>query len=250
MIEHPRFTLQTLDKLNIPRPNADIPLNTIDHPLINQAKHLRFGVGETGLEKIKCIDDNVLYKCKPNAPIRGAIWIDSIARDCAWWIVDAGKREDGSKNDFYSQLELSCVNKLKSKRRILPNFNIGKKTYSNYLLPTTDDYQRIKEEESYFPSKHIKNELIKVFNESCVYPDRWIDGYLHDCPFSVLTLVDGNKYLCYIAVNFRENLANGHKAMELANIYADSIGSYNYYCTDPQDSRYPSSDYLWLFMEK
>ncbi|WP_214105012.1 hypothetical protein [Acrocarpospora catenulata] len=78
-------------------PPAHIALDEIDHPLIHKAS-AQFA-GGSARERIASVDDNVLLKVKIQR-WRGAVWQDN---RCPW-LVAAGRREDGSPDDFYAAL--------------------------------------------------------------------------------------------------------------------------------------------------
>ncbi|WP_424535958.1 hypothetical protein ACOZ38_39065 [Sphaerisporangium viridialbum] len=78
-------------------PPARVALDEIDHPLIRKAS-AQFA-GDSARERIVSVDDNVLFKVKIQR-WRGAVWPDN---RCPW-LVAAGRREDGSPDDFYAAL--------------------------------------------------------------------------------------------------------------------------------------------------
>lgn len=122
----PRHTLRCLRedlKRSVPSP-IDFCLNEIDNePILAYARRYL----SNGFEVIRAIDDNVLYKCKPNRELRGAAYKDV---DENYWIVATGKREQGSINDFYKALEIKAKNNLKQGRK---SNSFYKKNYSSDL---------------------------------------------------------------------------------------------------------------------
>ncbi|MFI0419084.1 hypothetical protein [Spongiactinospora sp. 9N601] len=74
-----------------------MPLDEVDHPLLRKAS-AQFA-GDGARERIASIDDVVLFKVKIQR-WRGAVWSDI---RCPW-LVAAGRREDGSPDDFYAVL--------------------------------------------------------------------------------------------------------------------------------------------------
>ncbi|WP_409475122.1 hypothetical protein [Streptomyces sp. HC307] len=134
---HPaRPTLRTLrEDLKLPLPTARQPLDEIDHPILAKARD-QFAEDETGHERIRSIDTEVLFKVKVQR-WRGAVWTE---QDLPW-LVAAGQREDGSGDDFYAALEADAkaarARYNSEHSRPLPG-----KTYVGHLLPTQDDYDR------------------------------------------------------------------------------------------------------------
>ncbi len=95
---HP--TLRCLrEDLELPVPAVTVPLEEIEHPILAKAAE-QFTDADTKHERIRAIDDQVLFKVKVQR-WRGAVWIDADLP----WLVAAGHREDGSGNDFYAALE-------------------------------------------------------------------------------------------------------------------------------------------------
>ncbi|MGQ4330784.1 hypothetical protein [Streptomyces hayashii] len=89
-----------------------------------------------GHERIRSIDDEVLFKVKIQR-WRGAVWTDEDLP----WLIAAGQREDGSPDDFYSALETTA-----RAARAHHNANnrqaLSTKTYVGHLLPDQSDRDR------------------------------------------------------------------------------------------------------------
>lgn len=170
----PRFTIKCLNELGIELPklgrdeknNIYGLFSSIEHPLISHTKNILCNLPEPSLERISCIDDNYFIKCKPNAPVRGAVIIDSPNNNYIWWIVSGGKREEGSKKDFYKKLEASCIAQLKIERQNDSSINPGKKTFSKHLLPTNLDYKRANQESKFIEDIKKESDIIRVFQLS------------------------------------------------------------------------------------
>ena len=75
------------------------PLDEIDHPVLAKASE-QFADEDGKHERIRSVDDQVLFKVKVQR-WRGAVWLDADLP----WLVAAGRREDGSGDDFYAALE-------------------------------------------------------------------------------------------------------------------------------------------------
>lgn len=90
------------EDLRLPVPPARFPLDEIDHPLLRKAAE-QFAAGDTPHERIRAIDDVVLFKVKTGR-WRGAVYSDDPEADVKDWLVAAGTREEGSPDDFYAAL--------------------------------------------------------------------------------------------------------------------------------------------------
>lgn len=117
-------------------------MDEIDHPVFAHAKRIWQAGNDPKLERISSIDDNIFFKCKPNVPLRGAMWLEKNAKDKAW-LVAAGPRSEGSRGDFYEALQSTCARNLARARISRSNFKLGKNTYSDHLLPEDDDRKRL-----------------------------------------------------------------------------------------------------------
>lgn len=94
-----RPTLRCLrDDLVIALPPISQPLDELDHPLVRKANE-QFAGPVGARERIRSIDDVVLFKVKIQR-WRGAV---HDAGDPSW-LVAAGLREEGSRDDFYEAL--------------------------------------------------------------------------------------------------------------------------------------------------
>lgn len=136
-----RPTLRCLrDDLGLPIPPARVPLDQIEHSLLGKAAE-QFADPDTPHERIRAIDDVVLFKAKVGR-WRGAVLRDDEpdAEICAW-LVAAGIREDGSNDDFYAALHQQC-------RAARQRFNsehdrpLTTDTHIGHLLPCADDHDR------------------------------------------------------------------------------------------------------------
>ena len=131
-----RPTLRALrEDLKLPLPSAREPLDELDHPILAKARG-HFADDETGHERIRSIDDEVLFKVKVQR-WRGAVWTDEDLP----WLIAAGQREDGSPDDFYSALETTA-------RAARAHYNANNRqplsttTYVGHLLPDQNDRDR------------------------------------------------------------------------------------------------------------
>ncbi|MFI6962159.1 hypothetical protein [Streptomyces sp. NPDC050255] len=95
-----RPTLRCLrDDLGLPLPAVTDPLDEIEHPILAKTAE-QFAADDAKHERIRAVDDQVLFTVKVQR-WRGAVWVDADLP----WLVAAGRREDGSTDDFYAALE-------------------------------------------------------------------------------------------------------------------------------------------------
>lgn len=135
-MEPTRPTLRALrEDLRLPLPPLDQPLDEIDHPLLAKAR-AQFTTDGTGHERIRVIDDEIVFKVKIQR-WRGAVWLDAHIP----WLIAAGIREDGSGDDFYQALARDAQT-ARARYNAENTKPIGGKTYIAHLLPTDDDHKR------------------------------------------------------------------------------------------------------------
>ncbi|HEX3785118.1 MAG TPA: hypothetical protein VHX38_36130 [Pseudonocardiaceae bacterium] len=197
-----RPTLRCLrNDLKISVPPVDVPLDEVKHPLIAKANE-QFATEDTTHERIRAIDDEVLFKVKIQR-WRGAIW----TQDDHPWLVAAGQREDNSVDDFYAALE-------RSTRAARLRYNVdhpkstSAKTYCNHLLPNEDDHERYRLEAGVRLIRQLDETVSTLIRASLR------DGYEHTFTFPTFALSiqvradDGHE--TYVAVRItgsvRENL--------------------------------------------
>lgn len=136
-----RPTLRTMAQdLCIPLPPVNQPLDEIDHPVLAKAR-AQFAVQEVAHERIRAIDDQVVWKVKIQR-WRGAIWDD----EAIAWLIAAGTREEGSPDDFYDALA-SQARTARARYNASHSAPAGTKTYIGHLLPGKDDHRRYALEE-------------------------------------------------------------------------------------------------------
>jgi hypothetical protein len=121
-------------------PPARVALDELDHPLIRKAS-AQFA-GGSARERIVAIDDNTLFKVKIQR-WRGAVWTDT---RCPW-LVAAGRREDGSPDDFYAALaeRAEQARKTYNASHTPP---LTSSTYTDDLLPGAFDDARLRLEDA------------------------------------------------------------------------------------------------------
>jgi len=145
VIETVRPTMRCLVEdlgVNHPPP-ASQPLDTLDHVLLQKAQQL-YPTRTTPGERIVSIDDHVFFKVKVER-WRGAVDRDSSPQ---WqWLCAAGSRQEGSPDDFYQALVEQCRSWRKDYNRHHARA-LTTDTYSDSLLPTDDDRDRLLLEDS------------------------------------------------------------------------------------------------------
>ncbi|MEU5296972.1 hypothetical protein [Streptomyces umbrinus] len=158
-----RPTLRCLQEdLDLALPPLTTPLHEVDHPLISRAQQ-QADIAPT--EKIASIDDTVLLKCKPGGSRwRGAIWEDLHAG--LGWLVAAGQRTAGARDDFYQQLRDGCKRKRAALNQAGDRLAPGKRTYSRHLLPDDDDQLRLKAEQGYRLLQEARNRVPQLVQEA------------------------------------------------------------------------------------
>lgn len=127
------------EDLGLPLPPARVPLDEIDHPLLRKAEE-QFAAEDTPHERIRAIDDVVLFKVKTGR-WRGAVYRDDPEAEVKEWLVAGGTREEGSPDDFYAALHAEA-------RAARQRYNaehdkpLTTDTHTAYLLPGPDDHDR------------------------------------------------------------------------------------------------------------
>jgi hypothetical protein len=135
-----RPTLRCLrEDLRLPIPSARVPLDELDHPLLKKATE-QFAVDDTPHERIRSIDDVVLFKVKTGR-WRGAVFNDEPEADVRDWLVAAGFREEGSGDDFYATLH-SQDRAARQRHNADHDKPLTTDTYAGGLLPVQDDHDR------------------------------------------------------------------------------------------------------------
>ena len=171
-----RPTLRALrEDLKLPLPSAREPLDELDHPILAKARE-RFTDGEAGHERIRSIDDEVLFKVKAQR-WRGAVWADEDLP----WLIAAGQREDGSPDDFYSALE-TTARAARARYNAEERQPLSTKTYIGHLLPDHNDRDRCELEAGTRLVRHLAAAVRELARGSLH------DGHEHAADFSTFRL--------------------------------------------------------------
>jgi hypothetical protein len=127
------------EDLELPVPPAHVPLDEIDHPLLRKAAE-QFAAEDTPHERIRAIDDVVLFKVKTGR-WRGAVYSDDPEADVKEWLVAAGTREEGSPDDFYTALHADA-RAARQRYNVENDKALTTDTHTAHLLPSPDDRDR------------------------------------------------------------------------------------------------------------
>lgn len=226
---HPaRPTLRCLvEDLGLPLPAVTLPLDEIDHPLLGKAA-AQFSDTETKDERIRSIDDAVLFKVKVQR-WRGAVWVDADLP----WLVAAGQREDGSSDDFYAALEAGGKAARARYNAAHPD-GLKTSTSSSHLLPTRADHIRYRAEAGVRFARRLRatiQELVKATLR---------DGREHTSDFDTFTLGlhvrADNGHETYAAVRITGSVPANLATVILGNIPGcDTDGWYPEYALPERD---------------
>lgn len=150
MAERARPTLRCLrEDLGLPVPRADAPLDEVAHPLLKKANE-RFADDPAQHERISAIDDQVLFKVKVQR-WRGAVWVDTDLP----WLVAAGRREEGSPDDFYAALT-ARAQAARARYNADHTPPLASTTYTAHLLPGHEDELRWRAEEAVRAERRLR----------------------------------------------------------------------------------------------
>jgi hypothetical protein len=139
-VQPSRPTLRCLrEDLDIPLPPVTLPLDELDHPLIAKTGE-QFADETTRHERIRAIDDQVLFKVKVQR-WRGAVWLDADLP----WLVAAGRREEGSADDFYAALAAEGK-AARARHNATHADGVKTSTHTAHLLPQREDHVRYQAE--------------------------------------------------------------------------------------------------------
>ncbi|MCB1257014.1 MAG: hypothetical protein KDB26_07910 [Microthrixaceae bacterium] len=137
-----RPTRRTLVNLDIPLPDLGIPLDEIDHAVVQTSQAVPEQRLAGGAERIVALKDRVWFKVKVGDQ-RAAV-TELADGECSahfppgignWWIGAAGRRQaDSSQHDFYDSITRECTS--------------GKTVSTSGLLPTEWDWKRLTAEQA------------------------------------------------------------------------------------------------------
>lgn len=209
-----RPTLRCLrDDLCLPIPTAKTPLDQVDHPLLRKAGE-QFAAADTPHERIRAIDDIVLFKAKVGR-WRGAVLTGEPDAEVRDWLVAAGTREDGSGDDFYAALHAQ-TRTARQRYNAEHDKPLITDTYSGHLLPGRDDFDRYLLEAGTRLALRLNAELQDLVRGSLR------DGHEHAADFSefrlgvVVRADDGHE--TYVAIRITGSVPANLTAMILSRV--------------------------------
>jgi hypothetical protein len=144
-------------------PPAKEPLHKLSLPILRKAGEVA-KAAPAGEEPIQELDDRVFWKVKI-ARWRGALLIPVESTGKEAWLTAAGLRRKGDADDFYTELgERARRWKAEYNRTRTPP--ISTSAYTDSLLPTHDDYDRIALEDSYHLLSDVRNEMASLVRQA------------------------------------------------------------------------------------
>ncbi|HEX6519132.1 MAG TPA: hypothetical protein VF070_03845 [Streptosporangiaceae bacterium] len=173
-------------------PHVDIPLDEIGHPLLVKAAG-QLGDGEAPHERIAAIDDRVLFKVKVQR-WRGAVWVDG---EDDPWLVAAGRREDGSPDDFYASLA-ARAKAARSKYNAVNSPPLTTATYTGDLMPGREDDLRWRAESAVRNERRLRATVRPLLRQSLL-DGREHAAMLDGAALGIQVLADQG-YSTYVAV--------------------------------------------------
>ncbi len=172
-----RPTLRCLTQdLGLTIPAADVALDEIDHSLLNKAS-AQFADPAGLRERILSIDDTVMFKVKVQR-WRAAAWIDNNDQT---WLVAAGQREAGSRDDFYQALA-SAARTAKARYNSERTPPLQTDVHTASWLPNADDRDRYILEAGLRFRRELKATVLMLTRNSL------LDGYEHTAEIGGMTL--------------------------------------------------------------
>ncbi|MFM9610169.1 hypothetical protein [Streptomyces niveiscabiei] len=223
-----RPTLRCLrEDLELPLPPVTVPLGEVAHPVLQKAAE-HFADAETKHERIRAVDDRVLFKVKVQR-WRGAVWV---GEDLPW-LVAAGRREDGSGDDFYAALE-SEAKAARARYNAAHTEGLKTSTRTDHLLPTREDHVRYRAEAAVRFVRRLRTALRQLTRATLC------DGREHVQDFDTFTLGlqvradDGHE--TYLAIRITGSVPANLTAVILANVPGcDKDGWYPEYALPERD---------------
>ncbi|MEO3763245.1 hypothetical protein [Streptomyces sp. B5E4] len=171
-----RPTLRCLrEDLELPIPAVTVPLDEVEHPILAKTAE-QFATADVKHERIRAVDDQVLFKVKVQR-WRGAVWVDADLP----WLVAAGRREDGSGDDFYAALEADAK-AARVRYNAAHTDALKTDTYTGHLLPDREDHVRYRAESGVRFVRRLRTTLLELARASLR------DGREHTVDFDTFTL--------------------------------------------------------------
>jgi hypothetical protein len=156
-------------------PTVNVPLDEVDHPLLAKTAE-QFADGDAKHERIRAVDDQVLFKVKVQR-WRGAVWVDADMP----WLVAAGRREEGSGEDFYAALEAEGK-AARARYNASHAESLKTGTYVDQMLPAREDHVRYQAEAAVRFVRRLRVAILDLIRASLR------DGREHAVDFDTFTL--------------------------------------------------------------
>lgn len=200
-----RPTRKCLDALGISPPTLDVPLHLVEADPITVAQSFPATLESGGLARIVGVKDRVWFKLKTGR-WRGAVTqltdqelvdeggeSDSFAIPSRhrWWLGSVGRREEGSKDDFYAQLLAECARPWSPDK---PH-----RVDSSHLLPQPWDLKRLRAELALAQVQAYESALVEAAARS-LRCGQVVTAQLPGLAMGVLIRADGpDQYVAFIA---------------------------------------------------
>ncbi|MCE7005936.1 hypothetical protein LWC34_24345 [Kibdelosporangium philippinense] len=196
-----RPTLRCLrDDLLLRVPSIDVPLDEVDHPLVSKANE-QFAGPIGSRERIRSIDDVVLFKVKVQR-WRGAV--HDVGEPS--WLVAAGIRQEGSRNDFYEAFA-TAARASRARRNAESGVVSATQTSCQDWLANDDDFDRYRAEAAI---RMVRDLRVVVRRLVCA---SLLDGKEHvaEIPGAVLGIVvqASDDHATYVALRIVGSIPHG-----------------------------------------
>lgn len=159
-----RPTLRALtEDLELPLPTVDVPLEAVEHPVVQRAQSIPPRQSANGAERVLCLEDRVWLKVKTGR-FRGAVTDFALDGDLpharslqGWWLGFVGLRAEGAKTDAYeAALKRSKVGKDQSRTGV----------DTSWMLPTDRDARRRNAEKWAREEAAMRHQVLATIAES------------------------------------------------------------------------------------
>ncbi|WP_405644392.1 hypothetical protein [Streptomyces sp. NBC_00019] len=204
-----------------------MPLDEIEHPILAKAAE-QFADVETKHERIRAVDDQMLFKVKVQR-WRGAVWVG----DDLPWLVAAGRRKDGSGDDFYAALEADAK-AARARYNAVHADGLKTSAYTAHLLPTREDHVRYRAEAAVRFVRRLRAAILALARATLR------DGREHAQDFDTFTLGlqvradEGHE--TYLAIRITGSVPANLTAVILSNVPGcDKDGWYPEYALPERD---------------
>ncbi|WP_327694960.1 hypothetical protein [Streptomyces sp. NBC_00459] len=152
-----------------------VPLDEIDHPVLAKASE-QFADKNGKHERIRSVETRCCSRsrCSDGA---ARVWLDADLP----WLVAAGRREDGSVDDFYAALEADG-RAVRARYNAEHSDGLKTATHTAHLLPAREDHVRYRAEAGVRFVRRLRATLLDLAHATLR------DGREHTREFDTLTL--------------------------------------------------------------